>query len=58
MNNYFGKNRTYIDAAIHIARSRVQFPRDQRSQNMQEFIDQKKEVFHAELANKTVQSEI
>jgi hypothetical protein len=23
MNNYFGKNRTYIDAAIHISRSRV-----------------------------------
>lgn len=25
---------------------------------MQEFIDQKKEMFHAELANKTVQQEI
>ena len=28
MTNYFGKQRTYIDAAQHIARSRVQFPRE------------------------------
>lgn len=39
MTNFYGKNRTYITAAMHIARSRVQFPQDQRAQNMQEFVD-------------------
>lgn len=48
----------YIQAAMHIARSRVQFPKESRDLNMQEFIDQKKEMFHAELAYKNVQSEI
>ena len=58
MANFNGQQRGYITAAMHIARSRVQFPRDQRAQNMQEFVDQKKEMFHAELANRTVQQEI
>lgn len=43
---------------MHIARSRVQFPKESRELNMQEFIDQKKEMFHAELAYKNVQNEI
>jgi hypothetical protein len=36
----------------------VQFPKESRELNMQEFIDQKKEMFHAELAYKNVQNEI
>jgi len=43
---------------MHIARSRVQFPNEQRAQNHQEFIDQKKEMFLAELAYNTVEQEI
>lgn len=43
---------------MHIARSRVQFPKESRDLNMQEFVDQKKEMFHAELAYKNVQNEI
>ncbi len=43
---------------MHIARSRVQFPKESRELNMQEFIDQKKEMFHAELAYKNVEKEI
>jgi hypothetical protein len=56
--NFNSSQRGYIQAAMHIARSRVQFPREQRAPNMNEFIDQKKEMFHAELAYKTVQQEI
>lgn len=56
--NFSAVQRGYISAAMHIARSRVQFPREQRAPNMNEFIDQKKEMFHAELAYKTVQQEI
>lgn len=43
---------------MHIAKSRVQFPREQRPQNINEFIDQKKEMFLVELANNTVKKEI
>ena len=43
---------------MHIARSRVQFPKEQRAQNVNEFIDQKKEMFLAELAYNTVDQEI
>jgi hypothetical protein len=39
---------------MHITRSRVQYPRDERAQNMSEFVDQKKEMFQAELAYNTV----
>lgn len=55
---YNASQKGYIQAAMHIARSRVQFPKESRELNMQEFIDQKKEMFHAELAYKNVQSEI
>ena len=44
--------------AMHVARSRVQYPKEQRSQNINEFIDQKKEMFLAELAYNTVEKEI
>jgi hypothetical protein len=37
--------RNAISMAMQITRSRVQFPRDERAQNMHEFIDQKKEMF-------------
>ena len=43
---------------MSIARSRAQFPKDQRAQNAHEFIDQKKDMFLAELAYNTVESEI
>jgi len=43
---------------MHIARSRVQFPQENRAQNANEFIDQKKEMFLAELAYNTVDQEI
>lgn len=43
---------------MHIAKSRVQFPREQRPQNIQEFIDQKKEMFTVELSYNTVKEEI
>ena len=43
---------------MHIAKSRVQFPREQRPQNINEFIDQKKEMFLVELSNNTVKTEI
>ena len=53
-----GSQRNKINEALHIVRSRVQFPKESRDLNMQEFIDQKKEMFHAELAYKNVQHEI
>ena len=43
---------------MHIARSRVQFPQENRAQNANEFIEQKKEMFLAELAYNTVEQEI
>ena len=53
-----GAQRNKINEALHIVRSRVQFPKESRDLNMQEFVDQKKEMFHAELAYKNVQHEI
>ena len=43
---------------MHLARARVQFPREQWKQNINEFVDQKKEMFLAELAYNTVAKEI
>jgi hypothetical protein len=48
--SYNAHQKGAIQTAMHIARSRVQFPKESRELNMQEFIDQKKEMFHAELA--------
>ena len=41
-----------------VAKTRVQFPKEQRAQNATEFVDQKKEMFLAELAYNTVDQEI
>ena len=41
-----------------VAKTRVQFPKEQRAQNATEFVDQKKEMFLAELAYNTVEQEI
>ena len=57
-SSYSKKSNTAINRAMHIARSRVQFPKEQRAQNINEFIDQKKEMFLAELACNTVDEEI
>jgi hypothetical protein len=46
---------------MHIAKSRVQFSREQqtiRPQNIKEFVDQKKEMFLVELSYNTVDKEI
>jgi len=43
---------------MQIARKRTQFPKEARDQTMQEFIDQKKEMFHAQLAFQNVEREI
>jgi len=40
---------------MHITRSRIQNARDDKTQNIHEFIEQKKEMFQAELAFNTVQ---
>ena len=56
--NFNPKQQNHIHKAMHIARSRVQFPKEQRAQNVNEFIDQKKEMFLAELAYNTVDQEI
>lgn len=37
--NFNSTQRGYISAAMHIAKSRVQFPREQRPQNINEFVD-------------------
>lgn len=55
---YNNGQRISISVAMHITRSRVQYPRDERAQNMSEFVDQKKEMFQAELAYNTVFKEI
>jgi len=52
--NFNFKQQNAIHKAMHIARSRVQFPKEQRVQNVNEFIEQKKEMFLAELASNTV----
>ena len=56
--NFGSSTRGYISAAMHIARSRVQFPRESRPQNISEFVDQKKEMFLVELSYNTVKDEI
>lgn len=61
--NHFSFNteqRGYISSAMHIAKSRVQFSREQqmRPQNIKEFVDQKKEMFLVELSYNTVKKEI
>jgi len=43
---------------MHIAKSRVQFPREARPQNINEFIDQKKEMFLVQLSYQTIKKEI
>ena len=37
--NFNSNQRGFISAAMQIAKSRVQFPREQRPQNISEFID-------------------
>jgi len=39
---------------MHITRERAQFPAGEKGQNMHEFIEQKKEMFNAELAFNSV----
>ena len=56
--NFNSMQRGHISAANLIAKSRVQFPREQRPQNVQEFVDQKKEMFLVELSYNTVNEEI
>lgn len=56
--NFNSTQRGYISAAMHIAKSRVQFPREQRPQNINEFVDQKKEMFLVELSYNTIKKEI
>ena len=59
MRKIFNPKQTNgIHKAMHIARSRVQFPKEQRAQNVNEFVDQKKEMFLAALAFNTVEQEI
>ena len=56
--NFNLQQRGYISAATQIAKSRVQFTRETRPQNISEFIGQKKEMFLVELAHKTIVKEI
>ena len=49
------KEKDVIDAAKNICKARVQFPKDQRSQNAYEFIEQKKEMFLVQLSHNTIQ---
>ena len=37
--NFNPKQNSYIHRAMHLAKSRVQFPKEQRAQNINEFID-------------------
>ena len=39
ISSYSKKSNTAINKAMHIARSRVQFPKEQGAQNINEFID-------------------
>jgi|JI10StandDraft_1071094.scaffolds.fasta_scaffold255083_1 hypothetical protein len=52
------KEKDVIDAAKNICKARVQFPKDQRSQNAYEFIEQKKEMFLVQLSHNTIKKEI
>lgn len=56
--NFNSDQRGYISNAMHIAKSRVQFPRESRPQNINEFIDQKKEMFLVEMSYNTIKEEI
>ena len=58
--NFNSEQRGYISSAMHIAKSRVTFSREQqmRPQNIKEFVDQKKEMFLVELSFNTVKKEI
>lgn len=58
MYNYNAQTRGFISAAVNIAKSRVQFPMERRPQNIDEFVNQKKEMFLVELSNNTIQQEI
>jgi hypothetical protein len=53
-----GADKDLIDAAKNICKERVQFPKDQRSQNAYEFIEQKKEMFLVQLSHNTIKKEI
>ena len=55
---YSRSERKNINRAMMVAKTRVQFPKEQRSQNSTEFVDQKKEMFLAELAFNTIEEEI
>ena len=56
--NFNSSQRGQISNAMHIAKSRVQFPRESRPQNINEFIDQKKEMFLVEMSYNTIKEEI
>ena len=56
--NFNQTQRGIISNAMHIAKSRVQFPRESRPQNINEFVDQKKEMFLVEMAYNTIKEEI
>ena len=51
-------DKDIIDAAKNICKERVQFPKDHRSQNAHEFIEQKKEMFLVQLSHNTIKKEI
>ena len=51
-------DKDIIDAAKNICKERVQFPKDHRSQNAYEFIEQKKEMFLVQLSHNTIKKEI
>ena len=57
-STYSAQERKVINRAMMVAKTRVQFPKEQRAQNATEFVDQKKEMFLAELAFDTVAEEI
>ena len=57
-SHYRSAQRSNISIAMHITRERAQFPAGEKGQNMHEFIEQKKEMFNAELAFNSVQEEI
>ena len=52
---YNQQEKKNINRAMMVAKTRVQFPKEQRAQNATEFVDQKKEMFLAELAYNTVE---
>ena len=56
--NFNSNQRGKISAAMQIAKSRVQFPRESRPQNINEFVDQKKEMFLVGLSYNTIREEI